>query len=41
VQTVDFAHELAGLGVRARLVRIAQAKGEYRTQLADGLDWAL
>ena len=40
-QTVDFARELAGLGVRERLVRLAQAKGEYRTQLADGLAWAL
>ena len=40
-QTVDFARELHGLGVRERLVRVAQAKGEYRVQLADGLGWAL
>jgi hypothetical protein len=40
-QTVDFAHELAHLGVRERLVRVAQAKGEYRVQLAAGLGWAL
>jgi enterochelin esterase-like enzyme len=40
-QTVDFAHELAHLGVRERLLRVAQAKGEYRVQLAAGLGWAL
>lgn len=40
-QTVDFARELHGLGVRERLLRVAQAKGEYGVQLAAGLGWAL
>lgn len=40
-QTVRFAHELAALGLPARLLQVASAKGEYRTQLADGLAWAL
>ena len=40
-QTVDFAHELARLGVPDRLLRVANAKGEYRVQLAAGLAWAL
>jgi enterochelin esterase-like enzyme len=40
-QTVDFARELHGLGIRERLLRIAQAKGEYGVQLAAGLGWAL
>ncbi|HVU76517.1 MAG TPA: alpha/beta hydrolase-fold protein [Gaiellaceae bacterium] len=40
-QTVSFAHELHGLGIPARLLEVAQAKGEYRVQLAAGLTWAL
>lgn len=40
-QTVDFARELRGLGVQERLLQVAQAKGEYRVQLAAGLGWAL
>ena len=40
-QTTAYARELAELGLPVRLVTIASAKGEYATQLADGLAWAL
>lgn len=40
-QTVDFARELEHLGVHERLLRVANRKGEYRVQLADGLGFAL
>jgi S-formylglutathione hydrolase FrmB len=40
-QTVAFARELRGLGVRERFMRVASTKGEYGVQLAAGLAWAL
>jgi len=40
-QTVAFARELRGLGVRERFMRVASTKGEYGAQLAAGLAWAL
>jgi enterochelin esterase-like enzyme len=39
--TIDFAHELAGLGVRYRLRLVPGGKGMWERQLAAGLKWAL
>jgi S-formylglutathione hydrolase FrmB len=40
-QTTGYARELMRLGLPVRLLTVASAKGEYSTQLADGLAWAL
>jgi Putative esterase len=40
-QTTSFARELLQLGLPVRLLTLADATGQYRTQLADGLGWAL
>jgi hypothetical protein len=40
-QTTSFARELWQLGLPVRLLTLASRKGEYQTQLADGLGWAL
>ncbi|MGH3001287.1 MAG: alpha/beta hydrolase [Gaiellaceae bacterium] len=39
-QTIDFARELRGLRVPVALKLVSQARGEWREQLDDGLDWA-
>jgi enterochelin esterase-like enzyme len=40
-QTVDFAHELARLGVTVKLLLVHATKGEYVAQLTAGLAWGL
>jgi enterochelin esterase-like enzyme len=40
-QTLELARELRTLGVTAQYRYYASARGQYRTQLSDGLTWAL
>lgn len=40
-ETFAFRHELEALGLRTAGLYYPQTRGEWRTQLADGLSWAL